>query len=105
MRDAVLFGADMVWDDSMSKMADDVLVFLRSNPTMSHDQVVDAMLQANSCDEMMLRKVWKRMLTFPHIFEVANAQQQLRLYDLHGKRVSNKEAQHVDLPKLLNYHG
>ena len=35
----------------------------------------------------------------------SNAQQQLHLYDLHGKRVSDKEAQHVDMPKLLNYNG
>ena len=46
-----------------------------------------------------LKDVWRKLLTFPHVFEVAAARGDLDNYDLNGKRheVTTPSIQHVSL--------
>ena len=82
MRDTSLYTPEKTWTSEENVIADALLSQLRANPDVTEKDLLDAV---QGCTEQCER-VWKKLGTFPHMFEVlaANGEDLMR-YDLHGE--------------------
>ena len=76
-------------------MAEQLLKAFRSNPDMQEDAIIAECCRENANDNAdEYEEVWRKLNTFPHIFEIANARGDLMDYDLNGIR---REKSHVSI--------
>ena len=88
MRDADLYThpGTHVWTDTDSSIADVLLRVAKDFPADTHDEelLTTAAARLPNSDPSQLSRVWKRMHTFPYIFELAVVQQTLDSLTLQG---------------------
>ena len=90
MRDPSLYSADAVWTEKESQAADKLISFLRDNPDAKIEELHDCLKPEDfNVDHIELREVLRKLQSFPHIFEVANAQDRMDDFDLAGNEREN----------------
>lgn len=78
MRDPVLFSAERIWSESDAILANELLAFWRDNCEYNLDTMLEAFLQANvHANASHANRIWVRLQSWPHIFEVAALRDQL----------------------------
>ena len=88
MRDASLFNSDRVWSSEDSQLAEQLLQFLRSQRDSPEDAIPEAFLLSHpACRADDVSRIWSRLHKNPHIFEVAQARQNLDTYSLRGEKL------------------
>ena len=88
-RDDRLYTASKTWTERDSYLADHVLTFLKGSTAADFDEVLQFLqstpLKPVRSDEF--QRVWDKLQTWPHIFEVAAARGTLSAYTLQGDYV------------------
>ena len=83
MRDPSLYTPEKTWTSEENVIADALLSQLRTNPDVSDEDLLDAVHGRRT---EQYERVWTKIKTFPHIFEVLAARgEDLMRYDLHGE--------------------
>ena len=81
------YSHEKIWNAEENKVAELVLGTLKENTQAAEKDIVRICQEKNaSFDTTLLTHVWKKLHTFPHVFEVAEATGKLMDYDLSGNR-------------------
>ena len=82
MRDPALYTPEKTWSAAENAIAETILTTLRSNPEAGEEELYQSTKKRRS----IVKQVWEKLNTFPHIFEVLAARgEDLMRYDLHGE--------------------
>ena len=81
------YSHEKVWNADENKVAELFLETVRENNDAAEEDILQRCQMKNpSVDLVLLTQVWKKLHTFPHMFEVAEATGKLMDYDLSGNR-------------------
>ena len=87
MRDPSLYTPEKCWTEEESLLADNLLRNARACPSNDLAVIMDDFKTAHTdADDALVDAVAAKLETFPHVFEVAQAQGSLAEYDLSGNR-------------------
>ena len=100
MTDDNLYTPEKTWTQEENAVANSLLATVRTNPDAGEERI----MRIVKCQQSLVRHVWKKLHTFPHMFEVFAARcDDLMRYDLNG------ESRHVHAAQTtltqLSYRG
>ena len=74
MRDPEWFAPEHLWTEETSELADRLLAYVREHPRLGDAALLEAAKIAFAgIAAVAIEEVWRRMQTFPHMFELAHA--------------------------------
>ena len=83
------YSHEKVWNEEENKVAELFLETVRvNNEAVEEDILQQCQGRKPSYDMALLTHVWKKLHTFPHMFELAEATGKLMDYDLSGNRLT-----------------
>ena len=97
MRDPSKFSEERRWTAEESDQVDLMLTLWRRDPMLSNDEVVNELMQFDeNVSKDFLMNVLDKLSTFPHMFEVAHAKQQLNTLNRDGTVAPVRSANNDD---------
>lgn len=99
MKDTSIYSADKCWTDEDNDLCELILQSIREDPHLTEHTIFNELHKDKNKEDLI--RVWEKLQTFPHIFEIASARKQLLDYELNGilKPVTHKETRvtHLEL--------